>query len=134
MKHYDTTRQSRERIFAMYDVIIVGARVAGSPTAMLLARNGYRVLLLDKATFPSETLSTHMITVAGSAQLRRWGLLEQIEATNCPPVTNIVLYLSFEDFGSFQITGFPPPVDGDFAAIYAPKRTVLDNILVDAAD
>lgn len=117
----------------MYDVIIVGARVAGSPTAMLLARNGFRVLLLDKATFPSDTLSTHMITVAGSAQLRRWGLLEQVEATNCPPVTNIVLDLSFEDFGSFQLTGFPPPVDGDFAAIYAPKRAVLDKILVDAA-
>src|SRR6266581_5416330 len=75
----DTTGQSRERNFAMYDVIVVGARVAGSPTAMLLARKGYRVLLLDKATFPSETLSTHMITVAGSAQLRRWGLLDKVE-------------------------------------------------------
>ena len=117
----------------MYDVIVIGARVAGSPTAMLLARKGYRVLLLDKTTFPSETLSTHMITVAGSAQLRRWGLLDQVEATNCPPVTNIVLDLSFDDFGSFTLTGFPPPVDGDFAAIYAPKRIVLDKILADAA-
>ncbi len=117
----------------MYDVIVVGARVAGSPTAMLLARKGYRVLLLDKATFPSETLSTHMITVAGSAQLRRWGLLEQVEATNCPPVKNIVLDLLFDDYGAFTLTGFPPPIDGDFAAIYAPKRIVLDKILIDAA-
>ena len=117
----------------MYDVIVVGARVAGSPTAMLLAREGYRVLLLDKATFPSETLSTHMITVAGSAQLRRWGLLDQVEATNCPPVKNIVLDLEFDDYGRVILTGFPPPIDGDFAAIYAPKRTVLDKILVDAA-
>jgi 2-polyprenyl-6-methoxyphenol hydroxylase-like FAD-dependent oxidoreductase len=117
----------------MYDVIVIGARVAGSPTAMLLARQGYRVLLLDKATFPSETLSTHMITMAGSAQLRRWGLLDQVEATNCPPIKNIILDLSFEQFGSFTLTGFPPPVDGGFAAIYAPKRTVLDKILVDAA-
>ncbi|MFL5664831.1 MAG: NAD(P)/FAD-dependent oxidoreductase [Ktedonobacteraceae bacterium] len=117
----------------MYDVIVVGARVAGSPTAMLLARKGYRVLLLDRATFPSETLSTHMITVAGSAQLRRWGLLERVEATNCPPVKNIVLDLEFDDYGKVVLTGFPPPVDGDFAAIYAPKRTVLDKILVDAA-
>lgn len=117
----------------MYDVIVVGARVAGAPTAMLLARKGYRVLLVDKATFPSETLSTHMITVGGSAQLRRWGLLDQIEATNCPPVTRIELDLSFELFGSFTLTGFPPPVDDGFAAIYAPKRTVLDKILIDAA-
>ncbi|MEO7019929.1 MAG: NAD(P)/FAD-dependent oxidoreductase [Ktedonobacteraceae bacterium] len=117
----------------MYDAIVVGARVAGSPTAMLLARKGYRVLLLDKATFPSETLSTHMITVAGSAQLRRWGLLEQVEATNCPAVKNIILDLSFEQYGAFTLTGFPPPIDGDFAAIYAPKRVVLDKILVDAA-
>jgi flavin-dependent dehydrogenase len=117
----------------MYDAIVVGARVAGSPTAMLLARKGYRVLLLDKASFPSETVSTHMITVAGSAQLRRWGVLDQVETTNCPPIKNIILDLSFDLFGSFTLTGFPPPVDGDFAAIYAPKRTVLDKILVDAA-
>ncbi|NJO81470.1 MAG: NAD(P)/FAD-dependent oxidoreductase [Blastochloris sp.] len=117
----------------MYDVIVVGARCAGSPTAMLLARKGYRVLLVDKATFPSETLSTHMITVAGSAQLRRWGLLDHIEATNCPPVTKIMLDLSFERFGSFTLVGFPPPVDDGFAAIYAPKRTLLDKILADAA-
>jgi flavin-dependent dehydrogenase len=117
----------------MYDAIVVGARVAGSPTAMLLARKGYRVLLLDKASFPSETVSTHMISVGGSAQIRRWGLLEQVEATNCPPVTNIVLDLSFDLFGSFTLTGFPPPIDDGFAAIYAPKRIVLDKILADAA-
>jgi len=117
----------------MYDMIVVGARCAGSPTAMLLARKGYRVLLLDKATFPSETLSTHMITVGGSAQLRRWGLLDQVEATNCPPVTKIVLDLSFDLFGSFTLVGFPPPIDNGFAAIYAPKRTVLDKLLADAA-
>ena len=45
----------------MYDAIVVGARCAGSPTAMLLARRGYRVLLLDRAGFPSDTLSTHYI-------------------------------------------------------------------------
>lgn len=117
----------------MYDAIVIGARVAGAPTAMLLARKGYRVLLVDKASFPSETLSTHMITVEGSAHLKRWGLLEQVEATNCPPVKNIILDLSFEQFGSFTLTGFPPPIDDGFAAIYAPKRTVLDKILVDAA-
>lgn len=117
----------------MYDAIVIGARVAGSPTAMLLARRGYRVLLVDRASFPSETLSTHMITVEGSAQLRRWGLLPRVEASNCPPVTNIVLDLDFPAYGHFQLTGFPPTVDDGFAAIYAPKRVVLDKILVDAA-
>ncbi|MEU8238193.1 NAD(P)/FAD-dependent oxidoreductase [Actinoplanes missouriensis] len=117
----------------MYDAIVIGARVAGAPTAMLLARKGYRVLLLDRATFPSDTVSTHMITVEGSAQLRRWGLLGQVEASGCPPVTNIVLDLDFERYGHFALTGFPYPVDDGFAAIYAPKRTVLDKILVDAA-
>jgi flavin-dependent dehydrogenase len=117
----------------MYDAIIVGARVAGSPTAMLLARKGYKVLVVDRASFPSETLSTHMITVGGSAQLRRWGLLDEVEAAGCPPVTNIVLDLCFDDYGHFTLTGFPPPIDGGFAAIYAPKRVYLDKILVDAA-
>jgi flavin-dependent dehydrogenase len=117
----------------VYDVIVIGARVAGAPTATLLARRGYKVLLVDKATFPSDTVSTHMITVEGSAWLKRWGLLDQVEATNCPPITNIVLDLCFERFGHFTLTGFPYPIDDGFAAIYAPKRTVLDKILVDAA-
>jgi glycine/D-amino acid oxidase-like deaminating enzyme len=70
----------------MYDVIVVGARCAGSPTAMLLARKGYRVLLVDKARFPSNTvLSTHCVWQAGIALLDRWGLLDQVRASNCPP-------------------------------------------------
>ncbi|MGA4838161.1 NAD(P)/FAD-dependent oxidoreductase [Streptomyces sp. G45] len=117
----------------MYDAIVIGARVSGAPTALLLARKGHRVLLLDRATFPSDTVSTHMITVEGSAQLRRWGLLHQIEASGCPAVTNIVLDLCFERYGHFTLEGFPYPDEDGFAAIYAPKRTVLDKILVDAA-
>jgi 2-polyprenyl-6-methoxyphenol hydroxylase-like FAD-dependent oxidoreductase len=74
-----------------------------------------------------------MISVGGCAQLRRWGLIDRVEATNCPPVKNIILDLSFEKFGSFTLTGFPPPVDNGFAAIYAPKRIVLDKILTEAA-
>ena len=58
----------------MYDAIIVGARCAGSPTAMLLARKGYEVLLVDRADFPSDTLSTHYIHQTGVACLERWGL------------------------------------------------------------
>ncbi|HEX5041701.1 MAG TPA: FAD-dependent monooxygenase [Candidatus Polarisedimenticolaceae bacterium] len=68
-----------------YDAIVVGARCAGSPTAMLLARKGYKVLLLDKARFPSETISTHLIWPHAAEQLDRWGLLERLAATGCPP-------------------------------------------------
>jgi len=64
----------------MYDAIIVGARCAGSPLAMLLARKGYRVLLLDKASFPSDTISTHHIHQPGVAHLKRWGLLDKLRA------------------------------------------------------
>ena len=69
----------------MYDAIIVGARCAGSSTAMLLARQGYRVLLVDKATFPSDTMSTHLIHASGLVHLKRWGLLDRVRASNCPP-------------------------------------------------
>jgi 2-polyprenyl-6-methoxyphenol hydroxylase-like FAD-dependent oxidoreductase len=110
-----------------YDAIVVGARCAGSPTAMLLAGMGHRVLLVDKATFPSDTMSTHMIHPPGVAALRRWGLLERLEATGCPPVTTY----SF-DFGPLTVAGSPRPVDG-IAYGYCPRRTVLDKILVDAA-
>ena len=69
-----------------YDAIVVGARCAGAPTAMLLARQGHRVLLVDRATFPSDTLSTHVIHAPGVAALSRWGLLDQVVATGCPPI------------------------------------------------
>ena len=70
----------------MYDAIVIGARCAGSPTAMLLARQGYRVLLVDRASFPSDTMSTHYIHQPGVAQLKHWGLLGRVIASNCPPM------------------------------------------------
>lgn len=112
----------------MYDAIIVGARVAGSPLAMLLAQKGYRVLLLDKASFPSDTISTHHVHQPGVARLKRWGLLEKVRASNCPPTTTIRF-----DVGPFALLGTPPPADGNVAEAYAPRRRVLDKILVDAA-
>jgi flavin-dependent dehydrogenase len=110
-----------------YDAIVVGARCAGSPTAMLLARKGYRVLLVDKATFPSDTMSTHVVHPPGVAALHDWGLLERLEATGCPPVKTY----SF-DFGPLTISGTPQPIDG-IAHGYCPRRTVLDQLLVEAA-
>src|SRR4051812_11286049 len=111
----------------MYDAIVVGARCAGSPTAMLLARQGHRVLVVDRATFPSDTVSTHLIHAPGVAALARWGLLDRVTGTGCPAIESY----SF-DFGPFAITGRPHPADG-VATAYAPRRTVLDKILVDAA-
>ncbi len=111
----------------MYDAIVVGARCAGSPTAMLLARKGYRVLLLDKAGFPSDTLSTHYIQQVGVARLKRWGLVDMLALSNCPPLRQWRF-----DLGPFALVGTPPPVDGVQDA-FAPRRTVLDEILVEAA-
>jgi flavin-dependent dehydrogenase len=110
-----------------YDAIVIGARCAGSPTAMLLARKGHRVLLVDKATFPSDTMSTHLVHPPGVASLKRWGLLTSLEATDCPPITTY----SF-DFGPAAVAGSPRPIDGVGLA-YCPRRTVLDKLLVDAA-
>jgi flavin-dependent dehydrogenase len=111
----------------VYDAIVVGARCAGSPTAMLLARKGYRVLLVDRAEFPSDTLSVHYIHQPGAASLQQWGLLDAVKRSNCPPVRTQRF-----DVGPFALVGAPPPADG-VADGYAPRRTVLDKILVDAA-
>ena len=109
-----------------YDAIVVGARCAGAPTAMLLARKGYRVLAVDRATFPSDTVSTHLIHPPGVGALRRWGLLDGVIATGCPAIDTYAF-----DFGPFTLTGSPGTDRADVA--YAPRRTVLDKILVDAA-
>ncbi|HMJ83914.1 MAG TPA: NAD(P)/FAD-dependent oxidoreductase, partial [Vicinamibacterales bacterium] len=108
------------------DVIVVGARCAGSPTAMLLARKGYRVLMVDRATFPSDTVSTHVVQPLGVAALERWGLLPRLAATGCPPIHTYTF-----DFGPFTIEGSPGTTDSPVA--YCARRTVLDKLLVDAA-
>jgi 2-polyprenyl-6-methoxyphenol hydroxylase-like FAD-dependent oxidoreductase len=112
---------------SMFDVIVVGARVSGAPTAMLLARKGYRVLLVDRATFPKDTMSTHLIHPPGMELLCRWGLGERVIASGCPPVTAYRL-----DGGAFVIAG-APRMAADAPHAYAPRRMVLDAILVDAA-
>jgi 2-polyprenyl-6-methoxyphenol hydroxylase-like FAD-dependent oxidoreductase len=111
---------------AAHDVIVVGARCAGSPTAMLLARKGYRVLMVDRATFPSDTVSTHVVHPLAVAALERWGLLQRLVATGCPPIHTYTF-----DFGPFTIEGSPGTTDSPVA--YCPRRTVLDNMLVNAA-
>src|SRR3954471_24401461 len=81
-----TTTSWRFDMAAAFDVIVVGARCAGSPTAMLLARKGYRVLVVDRATFPSDTVSTHLVQPSGVAALDRWGVLDGVVASDCPPI------------------------------------------------
>ena len=109
-----------------FDAIIVGARCAGSPTAMLLARKGHRVLVVDKATFPSDTISTHLIHPAGMATLRNIGLHNQVTGAGSPPIDTYAF-----DVGPFAITGSPG--NDEEPVSYAPRRTVLDKLLVDAA-
>lgn len=110
-----------------YDVIVVGARCAGSPTAMLLARKGYKVLVVDRATFPSDTLSTHILHPPGVEAVQRWGLLDRLVATGCPPIDTYTF-----DFGPFTLSGTPGTEAAPVA--YCPRRTVLDKLLVDAAE
>jgi len=109
-----------------YDAIVIGARCAGSPTAMLLARKGYKVLVVDRATFPSDTLSTHILHPPGAGALAQWGLLDRLTGTGCPPIDTYAF-----DFGPFAIEGAPGTEDSPVA--YCPRRTVLDKLLVDAA-
>jgi flavin-dependent dehydrogenase len=111
----------------VYDVIVVGARCAGSPTAMLLAQAGYRVLLLDRARFPRDTLSTLYIHQPGVAMLQRWGSLAAVAATGCPPLDRVC-----HQVADVRLEGCSWPVDGIRAA-YAPRRYLLDRILADAA-
>lgn len=109
----------------MYDAIIVGARCAGSPTAMLLAKAGYRVLLVDRGTFPSDTISTHYIQPEGVELLQKWGLLDRLRATGCPDVPTVRFVI-----GGMEL---PPPPTASTLPALCPRRTVLDKLLLDAA-
>ncbi len=111
-----------------YDVIVVGARCAGAATAMLLAGRGYSVLVVDRASFPSDTVSTQVIHPPGLTSLRRWGLLDDLVATGCPWLPTYTF-----DFGPVVITGTPRATD-DTAGALAPRRIVLDELLVRAAE
>ena len=113
---------------AGWDAVVVGARVAGASTALLLARAGLRVLVVDRARRGSDTLSTHALMRGGVLQLRRWGLLDRVAATGAPPVRRVTFHYGAE----------PMPVSlkpyAGVDALYAPRRTVLDALLVDAAE
>ena len=110
-----------------YDVVVVGARVAGAATAMLLARRGHRVLMVDRAPAGADTTSTHAVLRSGVLQLKRWGLLDRVIDSGAPAIPRVTL-----GFGSELV---PIDLSDDFGvdSLYAPRRNVLDPILVGAA-
>lgn len=110
-----------------YDAIVVGARCAGAATAMLLARAGLEVLLVDRATLPSDVPRGHFVHRHGPGRLAAWGLLDRVLASGCPPVTTFT-----QDLGDFPLTGEGLEVDGIPLGV-APRRKVLDQILLDGA-
>jgi 2-polyprenyl-6-methoxyphenol hydroxylase-like FAD-dependent oxidoreductase len=112
----------------MYDTVIVGARCAGASTAMLLARRGFKVLLLDKAAFPSDTISTHILWPHGADILRHWGLLDRLAATGVPAICRRMTF----DVGPFALRGTIPDANDGMGG-FCPRRTVLDTLLVKAA-
>ncbi|MFI6673712.1 NAD(P)/FAD-dependent oxidoreductase [Kribbella sp. NPDC050470] len=109
-----------------YDVVVVGARPAGAATALILARAGLEVLVVDRSRYGADTLSTHALLRGGVLQLARLGLLDKI-AAGTPPVRGCVF-----QYGEERIQ-VPIKPHAGVEALYAPRRTVLDPILVDAA-
>jgi flavin-dependent dehydrogenase len=112
----------------MYDAIVIGARSAGSPTAMLLARKGHKVLLVDRAAFPSDIPHGHFIHRHGPRRLHDWGLLQRIVDTGCPRITSVNM-----DYGDFPLDAHGL-IDPDGVAVaYAPRREAIDRVMAEAA-
>ena len=110
-----------------YDVVIVGARCAGAATAMLLSRAGHRVLLIDRGRYGTDTLSTHALMRGAVVQLHRWNILPEVIASGTAPVRSATFF-----YGDDPVRIPVKPRDG-IDALYAPRRYVLDRLLVDAA-
>jgi flavin-dependent dehydrogenase len=111
-----------------HDVVVVGARVAGSATAMLLARLGHDVVVVDQASFPSDTISTHSIARSGVVQLRRWGLLDEVLDSGAPAIRQVTFNAGGESVR--RVIKHKAGVD----LVVAPRRYVLDTILASAAE
>jgi flavin-dependent dehydrogenase len=110
-----------------HDVVIVGARVAGAATAMLLARLGHDVVVVDQASFPSDTVSTHAIARSGVVQLRRWGLLEAVLDSGAPAIRQVTFHAGGESVS--RTIKHKAGVD----LVVAPRRYVLDTLIAAAA-
>jgi len=110
-----------------YDAIIVGARCAGAATGLLLAKSGAKVLVVDRQTYGSDTMSTHALMRGAVIQLTRWGLIPEIVAAATPPIRTTSFHYNTEEV---RVTIKP---EHGVNSLYAPRRTVLDRVLVDAA-
>ncbi len=111
-----------------FDVIVVGARCAGSPLATLLARQGLRVAVVERATFPRDTLSTHIVEAPAINFLNRLGVLDEVRATGVTIGTRVDGRQN--DF-RYEVRAGQRP--GDAGAFMSARRHVLDPILADAA-
>lgn len=111
-----------------HEIVIIGSRCAGAATAMLLARMGHDVALIDRSTFPSDTLSTHAIARSGVVQLHRWGLLDDVLGSGAPAVRSVLFALPEAD-----------PIERTVRTaagvdlLVAPRRHILDELLREAA-
>ena len=94
---------------------------------MLLARAGLNVLAVDRSRYGADTLSTHALMRGGVLQLHRWGLLDRIIDAGTPPIRRTTFRYAHDEI----VVTIKPSHGID--ALYAPRRTVLDPILVDAA-
>ena len=110
-----------------YDAVIVGARCAGAATALLLARSGAKVLLVDRQAYGSDTISTHALMRCAVVQLNRWGLIPSLAAAGTPAIRSTTFHYSDE---AVRVDIKP---DHGVDCLFAPRRTVLDPLLVDAA-
>jgi menaquinone-9 beta-reductase len=112
---------------AEYDVVIIGARVAGAITAALLGDAGSSVLLVDRVAFPSPTVSTHFFRGAGLVSvLDRLGVLEAVLSLGCPPLVREYHY----EEGSPRFEIGPPQEPGDIGYCLSVRRRPLDDLLV----
>src|SRR4051812_44103940 len=103
-----------------YDVLVVGARCAGAATAMLMARKGLRVLVIDRSGYGADTISTHALMRGGVLQLHRWGVLPRLLEAGTPPVRTTTFH-----YGDESVSVAMKPSHG-VDALYAPRRTLLD--------
>jgi flavin-dependent dehydrogenase len=110
-----------------HDVVVVGARAAGAATALLLARLGHDVILLDRAVFPADTLSTHQIARTGVVQLHRWGLLQAVLGSGAPAIRQVTF--TTPDESTTRAIKDKAGVD----LLIAPRRYILDTIVAEAA-
>lgn len=111
-----------------YDVVIVGSRCAGAATALLLARKGLRTLVVDRGARGSDTLSTHALMRGGVLQLHRWGVLPAIVAAGTPAIRSTTFH-----YGDEALT-LPISAHSGVDALFAPRRVLLDRVIVDAAE